>query len=240
MQRAKLTEERLARAVVEYLRGTGWEVYQEVQVTTGGAVADIVAVRGGLVHIIECKTSLNLDLLAQALHWRYWVHHVSIAVPAPAKQHVGPGRALALSIAESRGVGVLLVHVAWRHWETDRVSETHAPRLIRRPGPPQYLLQNIRKLRSALCAEQKDFVPAGTASGRCWTPWQATMRRVSEIVRKQPGIRFKELLDTHGIFHYASRSSARAGLSKWLWEGKVPDVVVRQEGRELRLYPTKD
>ena len=45
------SEQDLASRVVEYFQAERWDVYQEVQVWQGGAVADIVVKRGPVVAV---------------------------------------------------------------------------------------------------------------------------------------------------------------------------------------------
>ena len=75
----------LAKVVVSWLNEQHWDVYQEVQIHGFGGVADIVAVQGPLVWVIECKTSLSLTVMEQASVWR--VHFRSVAVPTGVRHH---------------------------------------------------------------------------------------------------------------------------------------------------------
>ena len=54
---AATSEQDLAAIVVGWLTERGWDVYQEVAIM--GKVADIVAVRGPCVWIVECKVRLD-------------------------------------------------------------------------------------------------------------------------------------------------------------------------------------
>jgi hypothetical protein len=73
----------IARPVVAWLQAQGWTVYQEVQ--HQGCVADIVAVRGPLLWVIECKAQLGLAVLGQALGWQGHAHAISVAVMSDPK-----------------------------------------------------------------------------------------------------------------------------------------------------------
>lgn len=61
----KYAEKEIAAAIVEHLRGLEMTVYQEVDL--GGPVADIVAMRGPEIWIVETKTTWSLSLLAQLM-----------------------------------------------------------------------------------------------------------------------------------------------------------------------------
>lgn len=75
-----MKETELAKSIILYLEGHGWDVYQEALIQ--GNIADIVATFGKLTWIIECKTSLSLKLLEQASAWGGKVNFISIAIPA--------------------------------------------------------------------------------------------------------------------------------------------------------------
>lgn len=74
------TEEELARVVVDWLAADEWDVYQEVQSSRAGDVADIVAVRVESM-VVECKCSFSLRLVEQAMRWVGRAHRVAIATP---------------------------------------------------------------------------------------------------------------------------------------------------------------
>src|SRR4030065_1326652 len=73
----RMKETDLAKPVINWLLDQHWEVYQEVQYS--GPIADIVAVRHGIMWIIECKTSYGFTVLQQASQWA--VHYRSVAIP---------------------------------------------------------------------------------------------------------------------------------------------------------------
>src|SRR5579883_3224071 len=96
------TETELAAVATDWLRTQGWTVYEEV--CCRGRAADIVAVRGRLVWVIEAKKSLTFALLDQARAWKPFAHYVSVAVPAARESS---GRDLAVATAGWQGLGVL-------------------------------------------------------------------------------------------------------------------------------------
>jgi Holliday junction resolvase len=49
----------IGKALVEWLNVQHWDVYQEVKIYSH--IADVVAVRNGIVWIIECKTSYKKE-----------------------------------------------------------------------------------------------------------------------------------------------------------------------------------
>ena len=211
-----LREVDVAAPVVAWLRDLRFEVYQEV--TVGGARADIVAVRGPLVWVVEAKQTWSLALLEQAAAWLPLAHHVSVAVPFRRKA----GHSFGRRIAGDLGIGVFEVGGS-------RV-EVDDPDLHRNVKPG--------KIVRALHEEQKTCAPAGNAEGRFFSPFQGTCRAVLEAVKASPGLTMRELVA--GIkHHYHSPASARSALAKWIAAGTVPGVELRRDGKVLQVYPAE-
>lgn len=73
------TEAELAKVVTTWLRTDGWSTFHEIECR--GGRADIVAVRHGLVWLVETKLRAGLEVLAQALEKRRaGAHGVLVAV----------------------------------------------------------------------------------------------------------------------------------------------------------------
>lgn len=121
----KWKETELAQAVIWWLQDYQWEVYQEVQVFAYGDIADIVAVQNGIYWIIECKTTLNLEVMGQALAWKYFAHYVSVATPAACRP--SKGRELARKILRDKGIGLLAVSVGHEITEKESASLYRTP-----------------------------------------------------------------------------------------------------------------
>lgn len=149
----------IAKAAVDWLTSQNWEVYQEVQFRPFGRIADIVAVNGRLVWVVECKTSLNLALLEQAYRWRGYANFISIAVP---QARNGKGRGAAELFLKQFGIGKLSVHPYDTH-------QTISPKLHR-------IKTNV--LKNCLNEHQKTYAAAGNADG--------DGRRFSRLVESLP------------------------------------------------------
>jgi hypothetical protein len=214
----KMKETDLAKKVVEYLEDLQWDVYQEVQAHSylGSACADIVAVNGPVAWVIECKVTAGLRVIEQALRWKGHANMVSIAVPNSSW--------MAQNVCLKYGIGVL--HVRKNLLD---VYEVERPHLIRKTS---------KRLREKLRPEHKT-IPAGSANGGQWTPFKETCRNVLRSVKHRPGISMKDLLKNTST-HYASPSSGRACLIRWLDAGVVPGVEIRRDGRNISLYPKID
>lgn len=215
----------LAARVVQYLEEEQWEVYQEVEPRRWGSTADIVAVMGRVVWVIECKLSMSMDLLGQAMDWQGYAHRVSVAVPAP-KRHRSDKKDIFLhKVCSTWNIGWL---------EVENNDWSHGVRERMRPGFQRRLVDN--RIRDSLTEKHKTYSKAGTDTRKRWTPFQHTCDQVAGLVRQRPGITLKEIVDAVD-HHYASDSGARSSLSHWVQKGVVKGVEAKREGRYLRFYP---
>lgn len=220
----------IGRGAVRWLRALGFDVYQEVQIGQGGLVIDVVGTFGPWVVAVECKTTFGLSVIEQADHWRRFVHYSWVCVPVGG---AGGSRLFAERICRDLGIGVLYVipeivddPSPARHWGPAVTEKVHADYFRRAP---------VEHVRRWLTEGQKTALAAGSVGGGRWTPFRETCEALAGIVRKRPGVALREAIEEIR-HHYATTSSARACLSKWIEAGKVPGVVLRREGRTPRLY----
>lgn len=214
-------ETEIAARVISWLESQHWEVYQEV--AYNGRVADIVATSGYLTWVIECKKSLSLALLDQALMWKRFgsANYISVAVPYKVRR----GSHAAEWFLRQNGIGLITVR------EHDGTYQEIPASLYRKA---------FSSLRKSLNDRQKTYAPAGNADGRYWTPFQETCRVLKRFVDENPGACLKDAIN--GIrHHYSSDSTARACISQYLQsrENIVKGVEARREGRYLKLYPVE-
>ncbi|HEX7901905.1 MAG TPA: hypothetical protein VF950_29370 [Planctomycetota bacterium] len=204
----------LARAVVDLLRAQRWEIYPEVQPKGFKCCADIVAVQGRAVWVVETKLSFGLSVIEQAHDWRKYAHFVSVAVPWSGKTR------MAEIICRRLGIGVL------------RVGATIDERCL-----PAFNRQALAaRITDGLTEKHKTYAAPGNADGRRYTPFRRTCEAVAAAVAARPGLPLAELLDLVQT-HYLNRASARTCLPRWIREGIVPGVRLERDGRALRLYP---
>jgi len=206
----KMKETDLAEKVILWLQDQRWDVYQEVTMT-GGSCADIVAVQGKIVWIIECKMSASLSVVEQAYRWSRTANYVSVAVPKPSFFFE--------KVCRKFGIGVLSAR--------REVNEIVSPKLIR---------ISTEKYRSKLLPEHKTYAKAGNADGRRWSPFKNTCLNILNSVRRSPGICMKDLIASTD-HHYHTPSTARQCLVKFIEAGIVPGVKVVRDGRFMRVYP---
>jgi hypothetical protein len=210
------TESEMAAVAVAYFNDLGWEVYQEVQASSYSKIADIVAVHRDptVSHIIECKLSMGLKVIDQAIRWKGRANYVSVCVP-----HCSTGAAQ--RILKYEGIGLL----------TASSSNSGVHEVIR----PVFQRKIRNNIAGSLVEKQKDFALAGNANGRRWTPYQQTCRNIREAVSREPGIILKDLIASID-HHYGTVSSAKTSIRKWADLGQISGVRCEKDGKFLRFY----
>lgn len=212
-----MKETELAEKVVDWLKCQYWEVYQEVQLHPLGPIADIVAVSGKLLWIIECKMGFSLVLLDQIIRWRGYGNFLSVAVPS---KHCG--KRYANLFLKNFGIGLLNVS------KYDIYEFLH-PCLVRRRSD---------KMINSLNESHKTFAKAGNSDGKHWTPFQQTCLELQRFVIANPSVYLKDAMGKIK-HHYSSNISARTSIGRYLSSGKniVKGVYCVFDKGKIRLYP---
>ena len=218
----KRVETDVARPIVGWLEDLQWDVYQEVAL---GARADIVALQGPLIWVIEVKTTLTFDVVEQAHNWLDHAHYVSIAVPW-ARTH----RNMAQRVCRMLGIGML---------EIDRPGRggvhTRVPAKL---GRSRVHKLYAKRLREACRPECKTWGEAGNARSEFFSPFKGTCRAIVEHLTKNGPTPIKDLVK--GIeHHYATDASARGSIPRWVMDGKVPGVELDTTVRPAVLRLSK-
>lgn len=219
-----LTETAIGEAVVAWLRAQDWDVYQEVKAGVHQApVADIVATRGPVVWIIECKKAIGVEVLDQLLYWYRlgFANYFSAATFATCKQYVAPKTRI------SEVAKYLLNHFGMGGLYVDPKDPTHIireplPRLHRRP-------KEWHDIRDYLHPDQRTRIPAGQKGGNYSTPFQRTCDELRRLVEAGP-ISPKEAIEQMS-HHYQCDSTARSCLIKWATQGHIRGVRIKRVGR---------
>ena len=220
-----MKETDLAPVLVAWLEAQHWEVYQEVQFRRGGAVADIVAVRGSLVWIIELKTSLTLKVMEQAAAWPVQFRSAAI-------NWGKADRRMAYRVAkEFFKIGVLELNPVYSDLSGGVHEVVVAPIMRENHTQAKSLIPKLTDLH-------KTFAPAGSRSGRNLTPYKQTMIAVKEFIEDHPGCTAREIYDELGKLHYANGASTRANLVRSLriyedW------AIVDEESRPIKFSARK-
>lgn len=229
-----MKETDLAAAIVRYLTDLDWDVHQEVGEAYGPR-ADIVALRGSLIYVIESKVTLGLSVIAQARHWLDRAHYVSVAVPMRRSANTRDERYVAERILKEWGIGCLEASVSTYEWETTRVEEVVAPRLHRRIA-----MDRATRLKEHLNDGTRTFAAAGNAEGKFWSPFKQTVAEIHRALRDAGcDLTTRELVDRIK-HHYHCDATARNVLPRWLDQGKIPGVEAVTTTRPLRWHLRKD
>ena len=217
-----MTEIELARPVVEWLKEQHWDVYQEVQLESYGRIADIVAVRGKCIWIIEYKTSLSLKVIEQASkHWQ--CHCRSVAVPMGKTTD----RWFKKRIMNLLNIG--LIEVSKPNYKGNMtVCEEYKGNFQRLQK------QTIHELLFKLRPEHKNS-EAGSRGGGYLTAYSRTMHDIREIISCNPGYTLKEIMTTLQ-HHYASEASARTCIKKALAEWETEWCRIEIDGKANRYF----
>lgn len=214
------SETEVAEIIIPYLKEMKWEIYQEVQPRHYSDIADIVAIQGNLVWVLECKRSFSLNVISQAYNWKYYAHYVSIVIPYLYRDK---NHSLKKKILDYFGIGCYQVSKGYY----EPVKEFSPVKLNRKADGKFITL--------CLTEQHKTWAKAGNANGDRYTPFQNTKRQLIQTVKKNPGISMKELIKSID-HHYASDSSAKGSLLQWIHKGVIKELQLKQEGRSYKIY----
>ena len=213
-------EKALALPVIQHFNDNGFEVWQEAQLSSH-AIHDIVAVKDGLISIIECKLSLTLSVMSQAHFSNGSCNIKYIAVPAPDKTRRRRkmsylDRGFPLEVCNRFGIGVLYVHPRpdWADNKTHHhISVEVVPNMVASDANGPLYTRIMKKLLTI----PKEFCEAGGKGGGYFTPYKATIKNVRDIIEKFPGIHLSTIIsELKGKHHYAHDRSARSSLRSCL------------------------
>lgn len=234
-------EAALAKVIVSWLEVTNWDVYQEVQLYRGGAIADIVAIRPGVVWVVECKKTLGLDVIEQANEWRKIATGASVAAPI-IKRRSKTCREFAIGVCEKFGIGVLIAESkdTCGYYCNRQIMETNfdAGRVSERSRPVSVAMskRDADRWKQTLCEQHKTFAEAGNCEGRRWTPYTQTCAALKLFAEQNPGALLSEALAIVPT-HYASKSGAMSSLQKWGESGGVRGVRFARDSRGVTIWP---
>lgn len=231
------SEAALAEVVTTWLRADGWRTYHEVELPRGGR-ADIIAVRRGLVWIVETKLQAGLEVLEQAIdRRRVGAHGVVVAVPG------GAAASRLAGIAGLLGVGVLAVEEGTYYDGHLRTAQTGLHPVLK-VWPGFARKARVAELTARLRPEYERQAAGTTGAMVRWTPFKAAVKSVVLALLAAPGHRLlvDQLALDEAVREY-KRGFVAAQLRRWLtWaidEGLVPacSLVGRGKDRAVLLDP---
>lgn len=221
MVKKKYKEEDIAQIVVEYLKSSGWDVYQEVPFK--GSRADIVATNGNRIKVIEVKVRSNMTLLGQALNWLPYSNWVYIAILNPTGSHKTT-RAL-LQFMDYLGIGVLYVYPNHEYGDFNPVKEVVSARLNRKI---------ISGLFEVLKNFPKEYANAGT-NGKYWTDFKATVKAIKDYLKEKESAPLKEIIK-EVKHHYKKDSTAKSCICQYIRTGVIDGIGRIGRGNKVVYY----
>lgn len=142
-----MKETELAERFIEYY-GDNADVYFEVPI--GGRVCDIVVNRSPVIIAIEVKTSMNLDVLEQAIAKIGYANYVYIAVPS------AKGRFFIEDLCKQLGIGILYYDKKLNHVRERVKAKLY--RKIAKPKLAEWMKANTAGSQSTRITAFKHFV----------------------------------------------------------------------------------
>ncbi len=222
-------EVEIGKILVEWLIGTGYEVFQEVKIGHADRIVDVVAKKINFLWAIELKTCRNLEVINQASKLKSYSNKVSVAIPVLRKDD---GYSFWCSILEWQNIGLLEIHrftESEKKWGLSPVKEIIVPMLV---DSPELGL----RLQERLFENQKDFAEAGNSKSKYWSPFQETKKQIIETVKSNPGLSVKELV-FRIKHHYETDERASSAILTWIRNGVIGGISIKKVKNRCYLYP---
>ncbi|OMF76657.1 hypothetical protein [Paenibacillus glucanolyticus] len=168
-----MKESDLFPVVKEWLEDRDYDVFTEVTSYSAGGRADVVAVNGPAVTVVEMKNSLTLDVIAQAARWALYTNYVYIAVRGSAKRRVSR---YVSNLLQREGIGLLeVVFPEKSSYRGPYIYQSAKGRFHRRVDD---------HLRQELTPKHKEL-PGGHYGGGYVTPYSKTIDKVKKYLTVQ-------------------------------------------------------
>lgn len=223
------SEAEMAKVVVDHLEKKGWEVWQEVQLYSGGPIADIVAQKEGVLLIVECKRSFGYRLISDAMNWVGYADRVAIAYPQRKFGDKNTENAAAFMINLYKIEEWKVAKSAYRGY-SDTV----------RPGTPKPQESPLKEsVLKTLRDEHKEWAKAGVQNARRVSKFQITCYHLERYVQSNKGVTLKKAVPEIA-HHYASDNSAYGALADLISAGHVRGIKHKGRGRSMKLYPKEE
>lgn len=167
-----MKESDLYEPIKDLFESKGYDVYAEVTVRYTGGRIDIVAAAPPAYTAIEMKTTLSVELIAQAIERKNVFPLVYIAIPYP-KKRKQISRWL-LDYLKAEGIGIIYVYNSYN----TNFAAIHLGAKWRKPRYGRRV-----DLTKILREEHKTWAVGGTNGGGYVTPYRLTMVGVKNYLR---------------------------------------------------------
>lgn len=232
----KPSERAVAIPLCAYLRAEGWEVFEEVRyryddTKTAFWIADVVALKNGVLVVFEAKAAFSLAVMRQAERWIGLANEVYVVVPGTGKP-ANPDHAYGCDKLLAVGIGVLHIR---KHTKVEVQSAARRGGL---PPPEALVVEKQSAIRShaetyrleaALHPAQAsgEFAGAGTKTGERVTKGSLAHKAIREHLDTLPG-RVAPLVDVARAV-----GTSTWVITKWAKDSKIKGVQL--DGRELEI-----
>lgn len=206
----KIKETDLAQWADAWLRWQGFETWYEVNVISGRA--DIIACRGSVLWIVECKVSLSLEFVMQ-LYDRLGNKCNGVLGVVPGRRSYDQ---VARRLLAPQGIGLL----------------NASPRSSKMVLWPQLRRLDSSKLRESLRDEHRRGVPG--SQSEYWTPFKSLVEELQATLK--PGL-LADAAKLKCISNYKDRapSAQRQALTSYLRSGLIPGWTVETVDGRLHV-----
>lgn len=175
-----MKEIEVAKPIEQYLLDLGYEVRSEVN------DCDITATKEDELLVVECKTSLSLKLIYQALDRQEFCDSVYIAVPLKAGKAI-PNRKHLFRLLKRLEMGLIIVHLLKTKMKVEILLD-----------PKEYPRIRRHKKRAALLTEfqkrSRNFNTGGT-KGKIMTAYKENALQIAKMLKEHGPLSAKQLKD---------------------------------------------
>lgn len=168
----------VAKPVEEYLKGLGYHIRSEVK------GCDITATKGDELVVVECKTSISLKLIYQAVDRQEFSDSVYIAIPVLSGKRI-PNRKFLLKLLKRLELGLIVVHFL----KTKKRAEVIL-------DPREFRRTKKRKKRASIISEineRAEHYNTGGSRGKIMTAYKQASLEIAKLLKENGPLTAKEL-----------------------------------------------
>lgn len=168
----------VAKPIEDFLTGLGYRIRSEVM------GCDITATKGDELIVVECKTSISLKLIYQAVDRQEFSDSVYIAVPVTSGKKI-PNRKYLLKLLKRLELGFIVVHFLKSKKRVEVILD-----------PREYRRTKKRKKRASIIneiAERTEHYNTGGSRGKIMTAYKQASLEIAKILNENGPLTAKEL-----------------------------------------------
>ncbi len=182
----------VAKPIEKYLEDLGYLVHSEVN------DCDITATKEDELLVVECKTSISLKLIYQALDRQEFSDSVYIAVPLPHGKSI-PNRKHLMRLLKRLEMGLILVHFLKTKTRVEIILDPREYRRMRKLKKRTSILEEIKN-------RSENFNTGGTR-GKIMTAYKESALEIAKLLLENGSLSAKDLCKrgtvskTHSILY---------------------------------------